>query len=96
MPADDAASRIDRLADALGTSREELIRSALEQRFEAEAVARTAREHAEALERPDEWEGELDEHELWSEALGEQTEEDDEVDMWWYSGPAGEPPADPA
>jgi hypothetical protein len=90
--ADDDAARLDRLADALGTSREELIRAALEQRFEQEAVARTAREHADALENPDAWEGELDEQELWSEALVEQTREDDEIDLWWYSGPQGERP----
>jgi hypothetical protein len=85
----DREARLDRVADALGVSRDDLVRAALEQRFAAEAEARVAREHADALERREEWEGELDEGELWSEALVEETSDEDELDLWWLSGPEG-------
>ena len=84
-----ADQQLARIAEALGVSPDDVLRAALEQRFTEEAHAEAAREYARRLENPEEWEGELDEPELWSEAVAEQAEDDDELDLWW----GGAPPA---
>jgi hypothetical protein len=85
--AESADEQLARIAEALGVAPDDVLRAALEQRFAEEADAEAAREYARRLERPEEWEGELDEPELWSETLAEQTEDDDELDLWWGGAP---------
>jgi hypothetical protein len=86
--ADSADEQLARIAEALGVSPDDVLRAALEQRFAEQADAEAARSYARRLEDPDEWEGELDEPELWSETLEEQTSEDDELDLWWRDPPS--------
>ncbi len=82
-----AEQQLARIAEALGVSPDDVLRAALEQRFVEEAHAEAAREYARRLENPEEWDGELAEPEVWSEAVAEQAEDDDELDLWWRSPP---------
>src|SRR3954451_20682896 len=72
--------QLARIAEALGVSPDVLLRAALAERFAEQADAEAARAFAERLERPDEWDDELDEPDLWSETVAEQREPDDEID----------------
>jgi len=85
--AESADEQLARIAEALGVAPDDVLRAALEQRFAEEADAEAARAFARQLESPEAWEGELDERELWSETLAEQTEDDDELDLWWGGPP---------
>jgi hypothetical protein len=87
---DSADQQLARIAEALGVSPDDVLRAALEQRFAEEADAEAARAYSRRLENPEEWEGELDEPELWSETVAEQAEDDDELDLWWGGSPPTE------
>jgi hypothetical protein len=76
MP-DDADRLVRRFADAAGMSPDELLAQILGGRFEEEAEARAA----ESLAGQEDG-GELEERERWSEAVAEETEDDDDA-RWW-------------
>ena len=75
---EDADRLVRRFADAAGMSTDELLGQILGGRFEEEAEARAAETLA-----GEEDDGDLEEHERWSEAVAEETDDTEDDARWW-------------